>query len=72
MQQLGVEKILDAQQKAFQSLVEANNNHVNEADRLTNTTGCIERVTCTQRELEDGIDYVENQTDGVTDVAAET
>ena len=47
-------------------------------DSLTNTTSYVERVTCTQREMEDGIDYVENQTrrtnlriDGVAEVTAE-
>ena len=47
---------------------------------LTNTsTRDVERVTCAQRELEDGIEYVENHTsrnnlriDGVAKVAAET
>ena len=48
-------------------------------DCLTNTTRDIERGTCTQRELEHGIDYIENQTrrnnvriDGVAEVTAET
>ena len=31
-------------------------------DRLTNTTKDVDRVTCTQREMEDGIDYITNQT----------
>ncbi|KAK2173754.1 hypothetical protein NP493_849g01017 [Ridgeia piscesae] len=55
-----------------------NTMHTHE-DRLTNTNRDIERVTCTQREPVDGIDYVENQTrrnnlriDGVAEVTAET
>ncbi|KAK2190063.1 hypothetical protein NP493_90g01013 [Ridgeia piscesae] len=50
-----------------------------QGDRLTNTTKDVERVTCAQSEMEDGMDYVENQIcrnnlriDGVAEVAAET
>ena len=49
-----------------------------QSDRLSNTTRDVEQVTCAQREMEDGIDYVENQTrrnnlqiDGVAEIAAE-
>ncbi|KAK2189668.1 hypothetical protein NP493_100g05001 [Ridgeia piscesae] len=49
-----------------------------QSDRQSNTTRDVEQVTCAQREIEDGIDYVENHTnrnnlriDGVAEVAAE-
>ena len=49
-----------------------------QSHRLSNNTRDIEQVTCAQREMEDGIDYVENQTrrnnlriDGVAEIAAE-
>ena len=49
-----------------------------QSDRLSNTTRDVEQVTCAQREMEDGINYVENQTrrnnlriDGVAEIAAE-
>ena len=49
-----------------------------QSDRLFNTTRDVEQVTCAQREMEDGLDYVENQTrrnnlriDGVAEIAAE-
>ncbi|KAK2192591.1 hypothetical protein NP493_26g03051 [Ridgeia piscesae] len=48
-----------------------------QSDRLSNTTRDVEQVTSAQREMEDGIDYVENQTrrnnlriDGVAEIAA--
>ena len=50
-----------------------------QSDRLYNTTRDIEQVTCAQREMEDGVDYVGNQTrrknlriDGVGEIAAES
>ncbi|KAK2171068.1 hypothetical protein NP493_1107g00001 [Ridgeia piscesae] len=49
-----------------------------QSDGLSNTTRDVEQVTCAQREMEHGIDYVENQTrrnnlriDGVAEIAAE-
>ena len=49
-----------------------------QSDRLSNTIRDVEQVTCAQREMEDGIDYVENQTrrnnlriDRVAEIAAE-
>ena len=49
-----------------------------QSDRLCNTIRDVEQVSCAQRETEDGLDYVENQTrrnnlriDGVAEIAAE-
>ena len=49
-----------------------------QSNRLSNTTRDVEQVTCAQREMEDGIDYVENQTrrnnlriDGVAEISVE-
>ena len=49
-----------------------------QSDRLCNTIRDVEQVSCAQRETEDGLNYVENQTrrnnlriDGVAEIAAE-
>ncbi|KAK2187707.1 hypothetical protein NP493_156g01025 [Ridgeia piscesae] len=48
-----------------------------QSDRLSNTTRDVEQVTCAQREMEDGVDYVKNQMrrnnlriDGVAEITA--
>ena len=45
-----------------QEIDEMKNTMYTHEDRLTNINRDIERVTCTQRDLVDGVDYVENQT----------